>query len=210
MNAWHRRSSLWNAIYVAAAAGCLGVAALLPATVSAQGADQSAAEAGSWQSHKMEFNYLGITPTYSCIGLRDDLEFLLQQSGARLDSPVLTYACFNGGGAPSKLISAQLRFSTLQPVAAGDEATSGASGGAAEGTWRHVEFSNTRSAPQLTGGDCELVLEFRDQVLKAFNTRNVQSVLPCVPYQTTGHQFSLSFDVFVPSTAPARTVGGAD
>jgi hypothetical protein len=211
MNTRHRRSSLWSAWFVGTAVSCLCAAALgLPATVSAQPADQAGDQGASWQSHKMDFNYLGFTPTYSCIGLRDDLEFLLQQSGARMDAPVMTMSCFRGDGAPSKLISARLRFSTLQPVAAGAEDTTDAPGSATAGSWRHVEFSNTRSVPQLGSADCELVLEFKDQILKSFNTRNLKSYLPCVPYQTTGAQWSLSFDVFVPSSAPPRSIGGAD
>src|SRR5579871_1015862 len=103
--------------------------------------DQSAA--ATWQHHKTTFNYLGITPTYSCIGLEDTLSYLLEQSGARLDHPVWAYPC--NGAAPTKLLTARLDFSTLQPV--GDDA--GNPGATARGVWRHVEFSAVRSKPQL-------------------------------------------------------------
>lgn len=202
MSFGQRRSSLCKTL--CSAAGCLCLAAGLSATTAAQAADQAPDQAGNWQSHKMTFNYVGISPTYSCEGLRDDLQFLLQQSGARVDS-LTPVGCYNGGGVPSKLISAQLRFSTLQPAA--DQAAQGES---ALGNWRHVEFSNTRSTPQLRGADCELVLEFREQLLKAFATRDVKSYLPCVPHQTIGFQWDLSFDAFVPNTASGRAVGGAD
>lgn len=203
MNAWHRRSSFWKALCAGATAGGLCLALSLSAAAPASAQDQGADQSGSWQSHKMTFNYIGISPTYSCEGLRNGLSFLLQQSGARLDS-LTTYGCYNGGGAPSKLVSAELRFATLQP--AGDEAAQGES---VQGSWRHVEFSNTRSHPQLRGADCELVLEFKDQILKAFNTRNVQAYLPCVPHQTTGYQWNLTFDAFIPTSASKRSVGGA-
>jgi hypothetical protein len=178
---------------------------------------RAADDAGAWQTHKLTFNYVGISPTYSCEGLRDDLTFLLQQAGAHLDGAIVTESCFHGAGAPSSLVSAQLRFSTLQPAtgAAGETADQGNQGnqadtGSAGGSWRHVEFSNTRSYPQLRGADCELVQEFQHQILPAFATRNVTANLHCVPYQTTGDQFALAFDVFVPSSSSSREIGGRD
>jgi hypothetical protein len=145
---------------------------------------------GSWQSHKLSFNYLGLSTTYSCEGLQSGLTFLLQQSGAKLNHPVYAYPC-GIGGAPRQLISANLDFSTLQAAADAGAANP------ASGTWHHVEFSPTRSSPDLRGADCELVEEFKDTVLPKFTTRNVKSQLNCVPYQSTGNLFSLSFDVLV-------------
>ncbi len=198
MDARDQRSSSWNALFVVATAACLCLAGV-GLTASAQ----PAAEAGVWQPHRLTFNYVGIQPVYSCEGLREDMQFLLRQSGAQVNS-VTPLSCFRSAGAPNSLISAQLNFSTLQPGTAEGDASG------TMGVWRHVEFSNTRSNPQLRGADCELVQEFKTQVLPQLNTRNVQSYLPCVPYQTTGFQWSLSFDSFVPATAGHREVGGAD
>jgi hypothetical protein len=160
---------------------------------------QNEAVQGSWQQHKTTFDYLGISPTYSCQGLKDSLTYLLDQSGAQLNRPVAAYPC--SGGGPTKLLSARLDFSTLQPVA-----DSGANG--VSGTWRHVEFSMNRSSPQLQGADCELVQEFKDKVLPMFTTRNVSSNLHCIPHQTTGNQFDLSFDVLTTTDAGTHHVGG--
>jgi hypothetical protein len=107
------------------------------------------------------------------------------------------------GGTPRQLLSANLDFSTLQ--------TAGDAGAAqpASGTWHHVEFSSTHSFPDLRGADCELVEEFKDTALPKFTTRNVKSQLNCVPYQTAGNRFSLSFDVLVANNAPSPPSGGA-
>src|SRR6185437_577033 len=72
------------------------------------------------------------------------------------------------GGGPTSLPSANLDFSTLQ-AAQGDH-----------------------------GSDCELVQEFKDKLLPMFSTRNVSSNLHCIPHQTIGNQFHLSFDVLAP------------
>jgi hypothetical protein len=157
----------------------------------------------SWHSHKLSFTYVGISPTYSCEGLRSGLSFLLQKSGAKLNHPVYAYPCGNFGASRPPL-TATLDFSTLQPA----ETT--ASGHLAGGEWHHVEFSPTHDTPDLRGGDCELVEEFKETVLPKFTTRNVKSHLECVPYQTTGDLFSLSFDVLVASDAPTRDSGGAN
>ncbi|HLK70871.1 MAG TPA: hypothetical protein VKT19_02885 [Steroidobacteraceae bacterium] len=163
--------------------------------------DQSAA--ATWQHHKTTFNYLGFTPTYSCMGLEDALSYLLEQSGARLDHPVWAYPC--NGSAPTKLLMARLDFSTLQPAA---DAASNPSG-TARGVWRHVDISAIRSNPRLHGSDCELVDEFRATLLPMFATRNVRSNLHCIPYQTDGNLFDLSFDVLALPDA-AHHGGSAD
>lgn len=151
---------------------------------------QDAGVQATWQQHRTTFDYLGISPTYSCEGLRDSLTYLLDESGAQLNRPITPYPC-SGGGGPTKLLSARLDFATLAPAEAGGQTASGS----VDGSWRHVEFSMNRSSPQLHGSDCELVQEFRDKVLPMFTTRNVSSNLHCIPHQTIGNQFNLSFDV---------------
>lgn len=191
----HGRSSTGVRRHTLAAAALLGaLAAGLAGPVLAQNATVPAI----WQAHKLTFDYLGITPTYSCNGLQDALSYLLERAGAKLNRPVLAYPC--RGGAPTKLLSATLDFSTLQAAQGGAEDTG------TQGVWRHVEFSMIRSNPQLHGSDCELVQEFKDKVLPSFTTRNVHSNLHCIPYQTTGNQFNLNFDVLV---APRGAAGGA-
>jgi len=190
------RSSLMVPILLA-----LAVAAALAAPlVNAQQTDM-----GSWQQHQVTFDYLGdVDGThYSCDGLVDDLTFLLKQSGARVNKPVQVYPCVRGYGSPSVLLSAKLDFSTFAPAAE-------ASGQAASvpGTWRKVLFSAAHSSPQLHFGDCELVSEFKDKLLKYFATQDVNSNLVCIPYQADGGLYGLSFQTFVPSDTPHRAVGG--
>ncbi|HTT04332.1 MAG TPA: hypothetical protein VMF64_03520 [Steroidobacteraceae bacterium] len=177
-------------------ARALGAGSALAAVALALAGPVAVAQDGpvpaTWQQHRKTFNYIGISPTYSCVGLQDALTYLLQHSGAKLNRPVTAYPCIGGGG-PSTLPSANLDFSTLQA------AQGGGGSGNVDGVWRHVEFSMTRSNPQLHGSDCELVQEFKDNVLPMFTTRNVTSNLHCIPHQTIGNQFDLSFDVLAPA-----------
>jgi len=62
-----------------------------------------------------------------------------------------------------------------------------------------VTISPQTSGFALHGGDCELVQEFKDKILPMLPVRDVKSNLHCVPHQSTGYQYGLSFEVFAPS-----------
>jgi hypothetical protein len=179
--------------------------ALATSAAGIAGADEPAGAAAtqpaSWQSHTYQFHYMGFTATYSCDGLGDKLQLLLRLTGARPDVKVMP-SCARGYGVPDTLAEAQVVFSTLRPA---DAASADASASAADnvkGAWRHVELAAQRPL-QLQAGDCELVEQFRDTLLKMFVTRNVSSQITCVPHQQSG-SFSLSFDVFAP-LPPAKS-----
>jgi hypothetical protein len=53
-------------------------------------------------------------------------------------------------------------------------------------------------------GDCELVEQFRNNVLPMFATRNVENRTTCIPFQLSGSVIDLKFDAFVAAKgAPA-------
>jgi len=172
---------------------CLAAASGLAVALAAHGA-----EPGVWQSHQMIFNYLGAEPTYSCDGLSHILQALLKQAGARLDGPISAGPCSGGAGTPSKMLFARFKFSTLQPASA-----SGSDAASVPGEWKQVRFAPQHPLNVLSGGDCELDEEFKGKVLTMFATRNMKANLQCIPFQTTGYFFNLSFEVFVPSDAGA-------
>jgi hypothetical protein len=185
----YHRSRLFGSL--CALAGAAGL-------VFAGAASAAEPEPGTWESHQTTFNYLGISPVYSCEGLKNGLSYLLMEAGARLDGPITTQSCYNGAGTPSKFASARLKFSALKPAAGGG---SEAAAGTVPGTWRKVTISPQTSSFQLHGADCELVEEFKDKILPMLTVRDVQSNLHCVPHQTTGNLFGLSFEAFTPSHA---------
>jgi hypothetical protein len=140
---------------------------------------------GSWQSHKYSFQFMGFTSTYSCDGLADKLKKLLLATGARADAKSQPGACASGFGRPDKFARGNVP-STPKPV---------------NGAWRTVTFS-ADSPPDLHIGDCELVEQFRSQVLPMFTTRNVVSNTTCIPYQDSGSVIDLKFEVFAPAPTP--------
>ncbi len=198
--------TLWN---LALSAGRALVAALvlsnatLPtsASLAAEPAAAPAPAPGAWQKHQYSFAYLGFTSTYSCDGLADQLKRLLLAAGARADSKTRPGVCASPYGRPDKFARADLTFYTLAPLDSGkppDEKP-------VNGVWRSVALA-PHSPQGLQIGDCELVDQFRTQVLPMFTTRNVVNKMTCVPHQESGTVIDLRFDVF--AAAPARGTAG--
>jgi hypothetical protein len=173
-------------------AGILGLAGAMLLSAAALAADAaSPAARGSWQTHKYSFQFLGFTSTYSCDGLADRLKELLLAAGARADAKSQPGACAAGFGRPDKFARADLTFSSLAPL----DADAAANGKPVNGTWRAVIFG-AHSPRDLQIGDCELVEQFRQQVLPMFTTRNVVSNITCIPNQESGSVIDLKFDSF--------------
>jgi hypothetical protein len=171
-----------------------GVALLLAAATGLVAAAEGPADAesGVWQKHDIRFNYVGFTSIYSCDGLADQLKMLLLRAGARADAKVTSGGCAGASGHPDRLANARLVYYTLSPAPAGT-----AAGDAVAGQWRKVTFSVDHPR-ELQSGDCELMEQFRDDVVKkTFATRKLVAQISCVPHQTAGTRFSLEFETLV-------------
>jgi len=184
--------------------GSMGTAGLLCAVLASSAAladDASTHGAAVWQKHEYSFQFMGFTSTYSCDGLADKLKTLLIASGARQDAAARAGACASGFGRPDKFARADLTFYTLAP--AGSAASDGAP---VDGTWIPVTIARNRPR-ELGTGDCELVEQFRSNVLGMFTTRNVENRTTCVPHQLSGSIIDLKFESFAqpPSQRPKRS-----
>jgi hypothetical protein len=192
-------NSRWQ---LAAVIGCVLFPALLISRTSS--ADEpTARERGVWQKREYSFVFMGFTSTYSCDGLADKIEVLLIAAGARHDAKSFPGACANGFGRPDKFARADLTFYTLAPGATDPSSVSKP----IDGVWRPVTFAD-RKPRELSTGDCELVEQFRNNVLPMFTTRNVADHTACVPHQESGSLISLRFESFTaapraPHAAPA-------
>ena len=148
---------------------------------------------GVWQEHKYQFQYMGFTSTFSCDGLADKLKLLLNYIGVRGDVKVWPGPCAASYGRPDKFARADLTFATLVPAS-----TPGATGTPGIGAWKSVAIS-ANEPRDLKIGDCEVVEQFRDVVLKKmFAVRNIVDNTRCVPYQESGTLIDLRFEVFAP------------
>jgi hypothetical protein len=170
--------------------GCILFPALL-VSGPALAADSStgASDPGVWQKHEYSFVFMGFTSTYSCDGLADKIKLLLITAGARKDAKSRPGACASGFGRPDKFARANLTFYTLAPVGTGTPADAKP----IHGTWRAVSLS-ARSPRDLGTGDCELVEQFRNNVLPMFTTRNLVDQTTCIPHQDSGSIINLKFE----------------
>jgi hypothetical protein len=166
-------------------------------------ADEPSSESGTWQKHQYSFVSMGFTSTYSCDGLADQLKRLLLAAGARADVKAFPGACPSDFGHPDKLARADLVFYTLTPASGAKPED----GSWAAGAWRPVVVS-PRSPRELGVGDCELVEQFRAQLLPMFATRNLDDRTTCVPHQDSGSVIDLKFESFA-AAAPANAAGVA-
>jgi hypothetical protein len=188
-------STIMNTSWKLAAAATLALlpALFLPATSSADDAASGATEPGIWQKHEYTFVYMGFTTTYSCDGLADKIKVLLIAAGARGDAKSRAGACALGYGRPDKFARAYLTFYALAPAAAAAAAASPPEAKPIDAAWRPVSLS-AYSPRELARGDCELIEQFRNNVLPMFTTRNLNDRTSCVPHQESGSNFSLQFE----------------
>jgi hypothetical protein len=189
-----------------AALGCVAVPALL-GSYGSLADDASAREPGSWQKHDYSFTFMGFTSTYSCDGLADKIKLLLIAAGARKDVKSQPGACASGFGRPDKFARADLSFYTLAPLSS----AAASDGKPVDGTWRPVAIAQ-RSPRELQAGDCELVEQFRSNVLPMFTTRSVENHTTCIPHQDSGSVINLRFESFAAvarssPAAPAKSGG---
>jgi len=173
-------------------------------------ADDSAATGGpgTWQSHKYTFQFMGFTSTYSCDGLADKLRIVLLAAGARADVKSVPGACASGFGRPDKFARADLTFYTLSPADSGAAGGAGAQSGGVQSVWRPVTFA-ARQPRELAIGDCELIDQFRQQVLPMFTTRNVVNNTTCIPHQDSGSNIDLRFDSLTAVPGKKRATGAS-
>ncbi len=156
-------------------------------------------EPGIWQKHEYSLAFMGFTSTYSCDGLAAKVQILLIAAGARPDSRARAGACASDYGRPDKFARADLTFYTLSPAAGAPAAAEKP----VDGAWRPVALS-PRQPRELGTGDCELVEQFRQNVLPLFTTRNVDDHTTCVPFQNSGSVIDLKFETFTVPPKPRR------
>jgi hypothetical protein len=166
------------------AASFLGATAMLSGAM-ALGASPAAAErpavpdtvTSAWQHRKVNFNYFGVTSLYTCDGLEGQVRRILLHFGARKDMRVRAGGCL-GPNEPSHSAWVDADFYALAPAADAGAADS------VQGHWAELDVTARR--PSFLGdGDCELVEEMKELMIKSFSLRGVEYRTSCVPHQLT-------------------------
>jgi hypothetical protein len=180
---------------IALAGACTWTAASVAGAAPA--ADQQSV-ASTWQHHSATFHYFGIIAQYSCAGIEDHVRSLLQYFGARADLKVKANGCPHEI-APGRVASLDADFYTLAPAAdAGTPDTVAAH-------WAAVVVNSSRPII-MSDGDCELMAQMKELIVKNFSLRALSYRTDCVPQVING--FSIKAQVLKalpsPATAAAR------
>jgi hypothetical protein len=173
-------------------------------------ADAATPQKAKWQVQEIYLAYLGFTNHYSCDGMRDKVAIWIKEVGAHPNSTVRVAGCDQPIG-PARSPSVRIILAT--PVAASSAAANGADAKRSElvaklqkgktpfqdGEFDAVSKTATLESkdPPMVGaaGDCELLENFRDQVLKKIDAKVVKDSLSCTPHQGTVGNPSLTVEV---------------
>ena len=175
-----------------------------------------------WVDHDLSFTSTGFTSHYSCSGLESKVEYVLKALGARPGYKVNANGCTSSG--PE--LMPRVRIRAALPMAATPEVLGEIESARAKGelaaraggkpvtatdaataqfpaTWRVVKFEGT-SMSNVQDGDCELMEQLLDRVLKPMGVREVKgSALNCVPNQISMNAVSLKVRVLAAPPADA-------
>ncbi len=157
------------------------------------GATDPQTQPAVWTPKETQFVSMGFTTLYSCDGLRDKVQAILLDLGARKDDlKVREYGCSAPEGRPSRVAGVSIKMSVLTP------ATDAQSPSVVPAYWKTVELRGNGSR-YLDPGDCELVDQVRQQVLPLFTTRNVEADIHCTPHQLSPTGPVLKVEVLSPA-----------
>jgi hypothetical protein len=162
-----------------------------PSMADAPTADAASSE-GVWQQHEYQLTFTGFQSAYSCDWLEEKLRLLLRKSGARNDIHISTH-CVNPSG-PSPGAEARITFFTLAP---GDGPL------AVPAVWRKVVLRDHYPLA-LEGSDCELVEQFRAELLPFFTTRAIVNHMRCRGGDDAAAGLDLQFEVLAPASGGGR------
>ena len=148
--------------------------------------------AGAWQPHEYTFTFTGIRAAYSCDWLEEKLRLLLKSAGARADIQVHTRCQVPSG--PSPGAEAHLAFYALAPATGPGETSA---------VWRKVVLRDHMPLA-LEASDCELVEQFRIELLPYFTTRAIENRMSCRGVDNDSSGLDLQFEALVPAGKARR------
>ena len=128
-----------------------------------------------WEVHQIRFRYSGFSTHYTCAGIESTLKRLLKLLGARDDARVET----NCRGSSEIQRFHRIRLAFAMPVPA-DKTDISREIIPAE--WQEVRVVGHMSR-HLDQGDCELLEQFKREVMPHLQVRDLRQKIRCIPYR---------------------------
>lgn len=166
-----------------------------------------------WQESEIDFAYLGHTSFYSCDSIERKIERILRDIGAREDVEARAFGCTTWF-APERFMSVRIRVALPAATVPGQGLEPGersrrelvarvrgespadvelAAQFPAE--WKRVTFS--RKSRYLEDGDCELLEQLENRVLKKLDVRIVREDNWCIPGEVRFGALNLEVEALV-------------
>jgi hypothetical protein len=196
---------MWGALALLA-----GLSGWTPSSLASQAADPPAGDTVSapadfvtaaWRHHKVAFNYYGITSLFTCDGLEDHVRQILLYLGARKDAKVRASGCPGPFNAPSRSAWVDADFYALAPATDADAANT------VKARWTSLDVTPRR--PDFMGdGDCELIQEMKDLIIKNFSLRDLRYRADCVPHELSLDSYAIKGQAL--KEMPLRSNGSRD
>jgi hypothetical protein len=175
----------------------LAVSATVCAAAAAPAAATGPAASAQWQARKIEFTYFGITTRYSCDGIEGKVREILLALGARADLQVRATGCDLHDRFPGRSAWVNAQFSSLAP------ATDTVAEGSVPGVWAQVRLAPDQPR-DMAAGDCELVEQMRELLLKNFTLRNPDFRAACFPHEISPNGYALKAELLRPVAPPQQ------
>ena len=177
----------------------LGLSLPVSAGAAEGAAPPADAQPAVWAPKELHFVFMGFTAHYSCDGLRDKIQRVLGELGARDGFRVAYAGCSAPFGKPDPFPGVRINMQVLQPAGANEK-----SGDVVGAHWRRVDLHLDKD-PVWEASDCELLEQIKQKILPLFATRNVDFASNCVPHQAyLGTR--LAADVLVPDPKGDKTL----
>jgi hypothetical protein len=212
------RSNRARFVALAAALALFGTAQASPTGTSP--ADQRSNIEAVWKTQQIAFEYYGYSTFYSCLSLHRRVQRMLVSVGASPDIRLQSYRCDDHSG------SARFLFEIKSPVEAtpeniremttydstdelvamvrGERLPNAEDVQRFRAVWRKISFAKDRHL-RLSPGDCELVEQFRRQVLPKMSVQVLHDSVRCSPGYSGISPPRLTVSALVPVDAPLAT-----
>jgi hypothetical protein len=175
----HSQRTFLSSAAALALAGICTVACVAPPPAPAP---KGKVVTATWQHHKVNFSYFGITSLYSCTGLETNIRSILLYFGARKDAKVTAQGCPQGPDVPGRYAIIDTDFYSLAPSSDSSDTVPAQS---------MPVIVSPRQPYFVSGGDCELIKEMKDLITKNFSLSDLKYRTDCIPYEVNVEDFRI-------------------
>jgi len=160
-------------------------AALALNSASSRAADQTSAQAATWQQHHEILTFRAYTSEYTCDGIRSKVREILLYLGARRDDlKIVVSGCGPSEFPTGGLAPINVEFSTLAVTSDASQAS------VVPGHWTQTKIL-PRSPNFIDAGDCELIAQMRQLLSTDFAWQNLDYKALCTPHDVSVNSFEL-------------------